>query len=369
MKTNRLLVSNVTILLFLFCTLTAWANGPENSRKKEITRSFNVSKNDLLEVDNRFGNITITHGSKNQVEFRIVIEAKARSEARVQTLFDRIGIDISKNGNILSAVTTLKSENGYNGGGDSFSINYYISMPNELTCDLKQKYGHINMPENNPGKCTLESKYGNINGGNFSGPLDIEVQYGNMSIGNVNKATLYFAYAGKVVLQNAAELEIDSKYSNIEMGTVQKLTIDTKYGNLKAESLSNTYLNMKYGKGEIGNVKKSLVVDELSYSNLTIRELSPKFEQVDVNARYGNLNIAIDSNASFKVNANSMKYGNCSIKGFNVNRKSASSTSDGFDSHSNKKEQDSYHLDVNNGRGGQINFEGNSYSNIKITTR
>lgn len=370
MKTNRLLVFNVTILLFLFCNITAWASKQENSRKKEITRSFNVSKSDLLQVDNRFGNITITHGNKNQVDFRIVIEVKARTESRVQTLFDRISIDLNKEGNIVSAITGLKSDNNYNGGGDSFSINYYISMPEGLTCDLKQKYGSINMPENNPGKCTLESKYGNLNGGNFSGPLDIQVQYGNMNIGNVNKATFDFAYSGKVVLQNAVELDIDSKYSNIEMGTVQKLEIETKYGNLKAESLNNINMEMKYGKCEIGELKRSLTVDELSYSTLTIRELSPKFEQVDVSAHYGNLNIAIDSNASFRVIANSMKYGNCSIKGFNVNRKTSSNNSDGFDSRSARKEdKESYNLEVNNGRGGLINFEGNSYSNIKITTR
>lgn len=369
MKTNRLSVFNTRLLalLFLFCSLTAWVNGQDNFKKKEITKSFSASKNDLLQVDNRFGTITITHGSKNQVDFRVVIETKSRSEAQLKRLIDRISINMQKNGNTISAVTTLKSDNS-NGGGDSFSINYFISMPSNLTCDLKQKYGSINMPEDNPGKCMLESKYGNINGGNFSGPLEIEVQYGNMTIGNVHKADLDFAYAGKAILQNATELEIESKYSNIEMGTVQKLEIETKYGNLKAESLNNTRLGMKYGKCQIGEVKQSLIVDELGYSTLDIRELSSKFERVDVNAHYGNLNISIASNASFRLAATSMKYGNCSVKGFNVNRRTQSVNSEGFDSRSSKNEQNDFYLDINNGKGGLINFEGNNYSNIKVTT-
>lgn len=359
------------MLLILFCALPSWASKQESIKKKEYNKSFNVGKNDLLQVDNRFGNITITHWNKNEVSIRVAIEAKARNEDRAQATLDRISIRMEKMGNTVSAVTTLRSQNGNNNSNESFTINYYINMPGELTCDLTQKYGNIYMPENNKGKCDLHAKYGNINGGNFTGPLNIEVQYGNLDIANVDNATLDLAYCGKANLQNASQLNVDSKYSNLNLGNIQKMNIEAKYGKIQMEKLNSGYLELKYGECRMEELKKSITVDELSYSTLTIKDLASNFEKIDVDARYGNLNIYTDVNASFRVVANNMKYGNCSVKGgFNVqSRRVEENSSSDFDSRNEQKNKNNYVLDINNGKNGRINFEGNSYSNIKVMAK
>ena len=166
--------AGLLMLLVLFCSVSGWAAKQESIKKKEINKSFNVGKNDILQVDNRYGNITVTHWSKSEVSIRVVIEAKARNDEKAQAIIDRVNIRMEKMGNTVSAVTSLRSQNGNGGSNESFTINYYVNMPSELTCDLTQKYGNIIMPENNKGKCDLHVKYGNLNGGNFTGPLSIE---------------------------------------------------------------------------------------------------------------------------------------------------------------------------------------------------
>ena len=82
-----------------------------------------------------------------------------------------------------------------------------------------------------------------------------------------------------------------------------------------------------------------------------------------MDARYGNLNIYIDVNASFRVVANNMKYGNCKVQGgFSIQRRNQDENSVGFDSRDDQR-------NVNNGKNGRINFEGNSYSNIKVMAK
>ena len=116
-------------------------------------------------------------------------------------------------------------------------------------------------------------------------------------------------------------------------------------------------MELKYGNCKIDKLKQGINVDELSYSTLTIKDLASNFDKVNVDASYGNLNIYIDVNASFRVVANNMKYGNCKIQGgFNIQRR-------------NQKNKNNYILDVNNGKNGRINFEGNSYSNIKVMAK
>ena len=288
------------MLLVLFCSVPGWGSKQESIKKKEINKSFNVGKNDILQVDNRYGNITVTHWSKSEVSIRVDIR-------------------MEKMGNTVSAVTSLRSQNGNGGSNESFTINYYVNMPSELTCDLTQKYGNIIMPENNKGKCDLHVKYGNLNGGNFTGPLSIDVQYGNMDISDVDNATLDLAYCGK---------------------------------------------------SSIRELKQGITVDELSYSTLTIKDLASNFDKVNVDARYGNLNIYIDVNASFRVVANNMKYGNCKVQGgFSIQRRNQDENSVGFDSRDDQRNKNNYTLDVNNGKNGRINFEGNSYSNIKVMAK
>ena len=118
--------AGLLMLLVLFCSVSGWAAKQESIKKKEINKSFNVGKNDILQVDNRYGNITVTHWSKSEVSIRVVIEAKARNEEKAQDIIDRVNIRMEKMGNTVSAVTSLRSQNGNNGGNQSFTINYYF---------------------------------------------------------------------------------------------------------------------------------------------------------------------------------------------------------------------------------------------------
>ena len=68
--------AGLLMLLVLFCSVSGWAAKQESIKKKEINKSFNVGKNDILQVDNRYGNITVTHWSKSEVSIRVVIERK-----------------------------------------------------------------------------------------------------------------------------------------------------------------------------------------------------------------------------------------------------------------------------------------------------
>lgn len=84
------------MLLVLFCSLPGWGSKQESIKKKEFNKSFNVDKSDILQVDNRYGNITVTHWSKSEVSIRVVIEAKARNDERAQAIIDRVNIRMER---------------------------------------------------------------------------------------------------------------------------------------------------------------------------------------------------------------------------------------------------------------------------------
>lgn len=339
--------------LLLFSCLAVSARDYEYTKKKEVSKSFSVSQSDMLQVDNRFGNITITHWSKNEVSIVVRIESSAERESRAQENLDRIQIELKKAGTVVSAITSMKNENNNGGGNQRFTINYDISMPAKLTVDLSQKYGNINMPDNNPGRCSLHSKYGNLTAGNFTASLELESKYGNVELGNVEDARMDLGYVGSLKMKDGKNLTIDSKYSNLTLRNIHNLQLEKKYGNLVTGNLDRANMEIKYSEVSIDKLKQELEVGSLSYSTLKIKELSPDFNRVNVEAHYGNLILNISSKASFSVVAEDMKYGNYDIDGFNITR-------------SEKEEKVNFKSEINGGGTHKIYFVGNSYSNLKI---
>lgn len=355
MNTKQTKSRSILLLAILLITSTviSWAEKPESIKKKEISKSFNVSLSDLLMTDNRYGNTTITHWNKNEVAIRVEIEAKAETEERAQATIDRIQIELKKTGNTVSAVTSLKQQNWNGGNNERFTINYYISMPSKLTIDLSQKYGNINLPDKNEGKSKIQVKYGNLNAGSFTETLDLEAKYGNVDINNVVKAYMDLGYCGNVSIGNAALLDTDNKYSNMNVKKCTQIIMENKYGNVHIESIDKGDIGIKYSEATIGSVKDELIVGELAYSTLTIKELSSNFKKLDVDARYSTLNVNVPSKTSFKISAENLKYGSRNVSGFNI-------------TNSSTQDKVNHYYEINGANKGHIYFDGNNYSNINV---
>lgn len=361
MKKEQLKMKAVCLLTWLciLSSLPAGASRPEHfdyKKQKEVVQSFRVGSNDLLQIDNRYGNITVTHWNKNEVEIRVKIEARANREETAQKALDRVSIELKKEGGVVSGVTSLKSQNNWSGSNNnqSLTIDYFISMPSTLASDLSQKYGNINLPRQNDGKCTLHVKYGNLNAGNFSKTLDLEAKYGNVDMGHLSEARLDVGYVGNMTCKDAKDLVVDSKYSKLDMGKIHRLQLEEKYGNFSIVSLDRGSIELKYGDGSIGFLKDELNIDDLGYGSVTLQEVSPSFTQINVEARYGNLYLKIPERTAFSVDAEDMKYGKYSIDGFHVTA-------------SEREDKTHYRSEINGGGAGRhIRFIGNNYSNLTI---
>ncbi|MDR1623973.1 MAG: hypothetical protein LBS04_03265 [Tannerellaceae bacterium] len=354
---NTTHIKNRCWLLFVLLIIlapTAGAKTWDNTKKKEFNQTFKVEANDQLQIENRFGNITITHWNKKEVAIQVIVESKARSESEAQRGLDRVNIELRQSGNTVYGLTSLKNQSGWNNNDNNrININYYISMPAGFAANLSQKYGNINLPEKNEGEYTLEVKYGNIIAGSFMASLRVDAGYSNIKLEDVKTLHLDVAYCGNVTINNGEFMMIDSKYSNLFMKNVSQLSMDKKYGNLQVQNVDKMSIEAKYSECSVERIKNELSAS-LSYSTLTVKELSPGFSRVSAEARYGNLNLSISSKASFQVNARNIKYGSIDMDGFSITNTTV-------------EDKVNYYYQINGTSGSSsINFDGNNYSNIRI---
>jgi len=353
-KSSKSLYTCIGIFILLFLgTFYASAEefGAASEKEREVSKTFQVSLSDKLNIENRYGNITVTHWNKNEIAIKVVIEAKANNDRRAEELLDYVSISLDKTGNTVSGITSMKNFGGTK-NNERLTVNYYISKPSKVQPYFEQRYGNVNLPRENDAKTTLEVKYGNINGGNFSEDLQVECSYGNVEVGNLNEAYMELAYCGNVKIENGKVITLESRYSNGKVSDVEQLNLEISYGNFNIGNAGIVNLESKYSNLDIKRLEKHLYV-EFSYGNINVKDVSSTLNEIKAESRYGNLNITMPTSMAFEVIAKDMKYANYNI-------------SDRFNVHTSKNQHD-FHSKINNGHSSRkIYFMGNNYGNLTI---
>ena len=299
---NRLVKMTWIMACFFMASAPLQAGNCE-SAQTVMTKSFPVSENATLKIDNIYGKIVISEWDKNEIVITVTIAATAKRQSAAQELVNKVVVDFKHDGNIVSAKTNcpaLKSKCNC-----TYWIDYQVSVPKNIHYDLKNKFRDIIM-ENATGDVTVSLMYGDFSGNEFSGNSKIDVSHGQFSVkklsGLKNELTLTGTCCKKKAsISEAKNLKINVKQSDLYIGTVEHLSIEnanTDVQILKAEKieLGRTF----YGKYEIGEVKElssinnnswyakfdinrftgTLSLSDLTYCNIIIRNVMPSFENI-----------------------------------------------------------------------------------------
>ena len=83
-------------------------NTTKISKEKTVKKSFNVSSNATLKVDNSFGNVNIITWDENRIEFNVSIKVSGNNGNKVQERLEGIDIEFSSSSNLVSAITKIE---------------------------------------------------------------------------------------------------------------------------------------------------------------------------------------------------------------------------------------------------------------------
>ena len=82
--------------MWVTCMVSASANPMnhkgnwEYSKTKEFHQQFTVKPTDLLQIDNRYGNVTVVYWAKNEVDIRVEVQVDANQEKKIKELLKSI---------------------------------------------------------------------------------------------------------------------------------------------------------------------------------------------------------------------------------------------------------------------------------------
>jgi hypothetical protein len=252
-------------------------NGDQVEKIKNYSKTYSVDANDVLQINNSFGKITVNTWAKN--EFKVDVQMKFGSDDAdaVNDMVNGSSIEDSKVGSMVSFRTKL-----YDNGGNrssrhqSIEINYTVYMPAGNPIDINNRFGAVILPDLS-GKAFIKVSYGALTAGSLSNAQnDVDVRFGDANIANFNNG------------------KIDVSYGKLKAGTVNNVDAEIKFGGISIDRLKGSAdVTVKYGDGfRIGTIDKTVKAINV---DAQFTKISFDFKQLenfnfDVTTKFGSFN-------------------------------------------------------------------------------
>ena len=234
--------------------------------------TFKVQKDDILTVNIKQGNITVSTWDKSEV--KVHATNIDQDEVSLLTMEQKSG----------------KVEIKFK-GEDSDNFTLELTIPSDMVLDFNTGGGNITVNDDLKSKVSFNTGGGNITTKNIFGTTDIATGGGNIKIQNID-----------------GDADVTTAGGDINVGNVNgKADISTAGGNIKVESVKNTAdISTAGGNVNVGNIDGNADVSTAG-GNVTVGTVSGT---ADISTAGGNIELG---GATGKVEANSGA-GNINLK-------------------------------------------------------
>src|SRR5258708_5467104 len=248
MKKHIKLLSSISLFLILSAPVFSLAaNGDEEVRKKRsINKSYNVSADDKLEIENSFGNVMVSTWDKSEITVDIEIVANASSEERAQDIMNEIDVKEIHEGHIISFKTKVgeihnggdgKRNKNNNDEDRAFYIDYVIHMPSANRLQLENSFGKTAVPDFS-GLVNLTSKFGSLTAGKLKNVDEIDVEFGKVAIDEISNGKVTFKFNKESRIGNVnGNVKISSEFShNVQFNVsdnIKELSLFESYSGIR----------------------------------------------------------------------------------------------------------------------------------------
>ncbi|RVU01595.1 hypothetical protein EOD41_06410 [Mucilaginibacter limnophilus] len=258
-------------------------NGDMEELTKTYSKSYSADANDMLDIDNRYGKVTVVTWNKNEFKVDVLIKVATNKEGAAKKMLDDVTIQDGKQGSTVWFKTRFAGDQG--SGSWSFNgkrsvrimeINYTIHMPARNAITVSNKYGTTELP----------SLYGKVNVTNAYGKFYAK------SLNNIsNNLNLSYTDASIDELKSG---NVNFSYGDLKFGKIGSIDANVKYSPVIIKYLETSGdFNIKYGDGlkinELGTGLKSLNINS-AYSDVGIALSGKDNFEFDVTVSYNSFN-------------------------------------------------------------------------------
>lgn len=342
MKLKKLFHFSLVALCFI--SLQTFASNQNVDREKKILKSYSVSNNDRLNIENESGKVTVNTWDKNEVSVEITVLSSASSESKTQELLESVNISETKAGGSIYLKTLLRS-GSFRSGKQTLKVNYNVSMPAWLDFNLINKFGNVFLPSLT-GHLQIKVNYGNIKAEKLTGKDEkrIEVSFGAADINEVDNIFIESKYS-KLTIDKVGQAEIQNSFGKTSILEANSLRINQRYGDLDLRKVNTLIAKVEFANLDLDYIGKSADLSLKYCGNAELGTISSSVELIKVNANFSTVYMKFDETANLDFDAH-LKFGDLKLnnKFMKDYVKSGSENSSQYD----------YRGKIGNGNGGNL---------------
>lgn len=269
------------------------------SAVKEYSFAYDVDENTKFDIKNIYGDIIIKNTDAKKISIDVRVESRARNQKDADSGLERVNIDVNKNDNIVKAVTSVESGRNRN---RELQINYTVNMPAEMATVLNNKFGDVRI-EDLTGDVYLHVEYCTLQahkiGSNDKQLSKVESNFSTISIADISRCGVGASYS-TVDVESASVMALIARYSTVKVKSMKQVTIDAQYSEVNVAKASSAVANLQYGSLKLGSISHKADVDS-RYCDVKIKKVENGFKSIKVKSNYADINVEVDSNASYKM--------------------------------------------------------------------
>lgn len=291
-------MKNLLFKLFLICALIGLPSisvqgkgAVKTKEKKEVFTFSNIKDGATLKLKNSFGDINIIYWDKDQIRLDRKLSVSAPTIQGVEEILNKRVVKQSSSGNVYSLVLEML------GGGGSFSCNnlddnWTVYIPKgKLSFDVTSKYGNINFPEDVKAQLiNVSLRHGDLRmkSVHTEDRCDVNVEFGNICISEANRLILI------------------AKYTDVELGHIDRLTFRAAHGNFDIKRLRRGDGTLSFTEFNLSSMEQELNVSKCQYGGVNIHVTNAKgFEELQLYAEHTPVKLFLPKqlNASYSLQA------------------------------------------------------------------
>ncbi len=335
MKTILYKIAFMAFLLpaLSFCSNpgTAPVNG-KITKEKKVSKKFTVSANDLLKIDNSYGNVDLSTWDQNTVSIEVIIKVNGNDEDKVQEKLNDISIEFNQTSGTVAARTNFsKAKSSWwdqlfgSSNNVNMEVNYVIKAPATNHVDISNDYGNI-IIDKLKGNAVLSCDYGSLDIGELQGDSNhLSFDYSrNSHFGYVNKAIINADYS-EFTIDDAKAVDLKADYTDSKFSKIELLQFSCDYGSLTVQKVKKITGSGDYLGTHIGQVFQSADLS-MDYGNLSIDKVVKGAGNININSDYTGIKIGYAQDQAFNFD---IKTSYASVKGlenFELEKQSQSSS-------------------------------------------
>ena len=298
------------LILFILIPFLGFSNDDTFiSKQKSIKKTYIVNSNAGIDVDNKYGSISVSTWDEDKIDIDISIKVTGPNENWVNQRLNSIDVDITALKSMVTAVTKLGSSSFKSkGSNNSFEINYVIKIPKNGTVKLMNKYGNITVLSLE-GASDITCKYGKVTVGKLNSANNrFHIEYcQNSTIDYIKNGTVEARYSG-LKINDSGNLNLDTNYTDLVVTDGQNIKYDCNYGTLKFQKINSFSGSGNYLTISIAEISNNVNLDA-TYSKINISTITSKANNININTGYTDVSLGYDTNYAFDFDINT-KYGN-----------------------------------------------------------